>query len=102
MVVTGSAPYTIGLYPEDVLQPNALGREVPNDPNDPSQRIAIRSQSRVRPIAFDFAVAEKVRHQLAHGRLPLGIRKPRIANLDKARGRKYRHKPTGVGIIFKH
>src|SRR5438105_10635242 len=102
MVVAGSAPYTIGLYPEHVFQTNALGREVPDDPDDPSQRIAIRSQSRVRPIAFDLAVAEKIRHEFAHVRLPLGIGKPGIANLDKVRGRKYRHKPRGVGIIFKH
>src|SRR3989442_9001039 len=102
MVVAGSAPYAIGLYPEHVFQPNALGREVPDDADDPAQRIAIRSQSRVRPIAFDLAVAEKVRHELAHGRLPLGIGKPRIASLDKAHGRKYRHQPRGVGIIFKH
>src|SRR6266516_3965010 len=84
MVVAGSAPYAIGLYPEHVFQANALRREVPDDPNDPAQRIAIRSQSRVRPIAFDFAVAEKIRHQFAHGRLPLGIGKPRVASLDKA------------------
>src|SRR5438445_1341388 len=102
MVVAGSAPYAIGLYPEHVLQANALGREVPDDPDDPSQRIAIRSQSRVRPIAFDLAVAEKVRHQFAHGRLALGIGKPRLASLDKAHGRQYRHKPRGLGIIFKH
>src|SRR5438128_7036248 len=102
MVVAGSAPYAIRLYPEHVFQPNALGREVPDDPDDPSQRIAIRSQSRVRPIAFDFAVAEKVRHQLAHGRLPLRIGKPRLADLDKARVRKYRHKPKRVRIFLKH
>src|SRR5438128_1080994 len=102
MVVAGSATYTIGLYPEHVFQANALGREVPDDPDDPSQRIAIRSQSRVRPIAFDFAVAEKIRHELAHGRLPLWIGKPGTLDLDKARGRMYRHKPRGVGIIFKH
>src|SRR5438128_10496032 len=84
MVVAGSAPYAIGLYPEHVFQANALGRQVPDDPNDPAQRMAIGSQSRVRPIAFDFAVAEKIRHQLAHGRLPLWIGKPRIAGLDKA------------------
>ena len=102
MVVAGSAPYAIGLHPEHVFQPNALGREVPDDPDDPSQRIAIRSQSRVRPIAFDLAVAEKIRHQFAHSRLALGIGKPRIVSLDKAHGRKYRHKPRGLGIIFKH
>src|SRR5713226_7537399 len=102
MVVAGSAPYAIGFYPQHVFQANALGREVPDDADDPAQRMAIGSQSRVRPIAFDLAVAEKVRHQFAHGRLPLGIVKPRIASLDKARGRKYRHKPRGVGIIFKH
>src|SRR2546426_6001201 len=102
MVVAGSAPYTIGLYPEHVFQANALGREVSDDPDDPSQRITIRSQSRVRPIAFDLAVAEKVRHQFAHGRLPLGIGKPRVADLDKAHGRKYRHKPRCPGIICKH
>src|SRR5438093_8992653 len=77
MVVAGSAPYAIGLHPEHVFQPNALGREVPDDPDDPAQRIAIRSQSRVRPIAFDLTVAEKIRYEFAHGRLPLGIGKPR-------------------------
>src|SRR5712691_10214140 len=79
MVVAGSAPYAIGLYPEHVFQANALRREVPDDPDDPAQRIAIRSQSRVRPIAFDLAVAEKIRHEFADRRLPLWIGKPRIA-----------------------
>src|SRR5438093_8170150 len=98
MVVAGSAPYAIGLYPEHVFQANALRWEVPDDPNDPSQRIAIRSQSRVRPIAFDLAIAEKVRHELAYGRLPLWIGKRGLADLDKVRGRKYRHKPKRIRI----
>src|SRR5712692_4140714 len=85
---------TPGFDHEYVPLRDASRRDIPQPANDPAHRIFIFFERPGRPAKLDFAIAEKIRHELAERRLSLAFCRKRKSQ----RPRSHRDDRSGRGI----